>query len=140
MSRPKPRAIPKIGDVMTPFPYAIDAQRSASDAERMLEGRSIHHLPVTDAGKVYSVLSARDLELTLARRGVNPSQLGVRDVCHRDAYIADVSASLDEVVEQMAARKLDCAVIAKEDRVAGIFTHVDVCRVFVDWLRAERRA
>jgi hypothetical protein len=27
-------------------------------------------------------------------------------------------------------------VVAKDDRVAGVFTLVDVCHTFVEWLRA----
>jgi len=136
--KPSPRPIPAIGAVMTPFPYAIDLERSAGDADRMLTGRTIHHLPVTSAGEVYSVLSARDLELALARPDADPWRIGVRDLCANDPYIVDVSQRLDVVLEQMAERKLDCAVIAKDDRVAGIFTLVDVCHTFVEWLRAER--
>jgi predicted transcriptional regulator len=138
MSRHKPHPIPNIGDVMTPFPYAIDVERSAGDAERMLAGRAIHHLPVTSAGEVYSVVSADDLERALAHPGADPWRIGVRELCSKDPYIVDVSESLDGVLEQMAERKISCAVVAKEDRVAGIFTHVDVCRAFAEWLRAER--
>jgi CBS domain-containing protein len=133
-----PRPIPTIGDVMTPFPYAIDFERSAGDAERMLAGRAIHHLPVTSAGEVYSVLSARDLELALARPNADFRRITVRELCSKDPYIVDVSQTLDVVLEQMAEHNIDCAVVAKDDRVAGVFTHVDVCRRFVEWLRAER--
>ncbi|MEY4544010.1 MAG: hypothetical protein RL685_205 [Pseudomonadota bacterium] len=138
VSRNKHRAVPQIGDVMTPFPYAIDVERSAGDAERLLAGREIHHLPVTSAGDVYSVLSTRELELTLARPGADPWRIGVRELCSKDPYIVELSEPLDVVLEQMAERKLSCAVVVKDDRVAGIFTHVDACRVFVEWLRAER--
>jgi CBS domain-containing protein len=132
------RPIPKIGDVMTPFPYSIDIERSAGDAERMFAGRTIRHLPITSAGEVYSVLSARDLELALARPGADPWHIGVRELCPNDPYIVDVCEGLDVVLEQMAERKIDCAVIAQDDRVAGVFTLVDVSRTFVEWLRAKR--
>jgi CBS domain-containing protein len=55
--------------------------------------------------------------------------------CSKDPYIVDVSQTLDVVLEQMAEHNIDCAVVAKNDRVAGIFTHVDVCRRFVEWLK-----
>lgn len=137
MSAHKPRPIPNIGAAMTPFPYAIDLERSAGDAERMLAGRAIHHLPVTSAGEVYSVLSARDLELALARPGADPWRIGIRELCAKDPYIVDVSDALDIVLEQMAERKISCAVVAQDDRVAGIFTLVDVCSTFVEWLRSQ---
>ena len=131
------RPVPRIGEVMTPFPYSIDIERSAGDAERMLAGRAIRHLPITSAGEVYSVLSARDLELALARPGADPWRIGVRELGSKDPYIADVLETLDIVLEQMAERKISCVVIAKDDRVAGIFTQVDVCRTFVEWLRSD---
>ena len=127
--------IPSIGQVMTPFPYSIDIDRHAGDAERMLAGRGIHHLPVTSAGEVYSVLSARDLELALARPGADPWQIGVRELCARDPSIVDIAEPLDAVLSGMAERGAGCAVIAQDDRVAGIFTSVDACRSFAEWLR-----
>jgi CBS domain-containing protein len=121
--------------MMTPFPYSIDIERHAGDAERMLAGRPIHHLPVTSAGEVYSVLSARDLEGALARPGADPWTIGVRELCAKDPYIVDTSDPLDEVLWGMAERGAGCAVVAQDDRVAGIFTNVDACRKFAEWLR-----
>lgn len=128
-------AIPKIGQVMTPFPYSIEIDRHAGDAERMLAGRAIHHLPVTSAGEVYSVISARDLELALARPGADPWKIGIRELCAQDPYIVDIAAPLDEVLTGMSERGAGCAVVAQDDRVAGIFTSVDACRKFAEWLR-----
>jgi acetoin utilization protein AcuB len=136
MSR-APTAVPAIAELMTPFPYAIDVDRPAGDAERMLVGRAIRHLPVTHAGEVYSVLSARDLQLALARPGADPWLIHVRELCAQDPYIVDVSEPADVVLEQMAARQLGCAVVAKDDRVAGIFTTVDACRQLAARLRGD---
>src|SRR5689334_6850689 len=96
--------VPPIGEVMTPFPYSIEIDRHAGDAERMFAGRAIHHLPVTSAGEVYSVLSARDLELALARPGADPWKLGIRELCAKDPYIVDIAAPLDEVLFGMSER------------------------------------
>ncbi|HEU4581427.1 MAG TPA: CBS domain-containing protein [Polyangiaceae bacterium] len=134
---PPSGAVPRIADVMTPFPYAIELDRHAGDAERMLAGRGIHHLPVTSAGEVYSVLSARDLELALARPGADPWKIGVRELCAKDPYIVDINEPLDTVLSGMADRRAGCAVVAQDDRVAGIFTSVDACRKFAEWLRRE---
>ena len=114
--------IPTIYELMTPFPYAIEVDRRAGDAERMLAGRTIRHLPVTNGGEVYSVLSARDLELALARPGADPWQIGVRELCVQDPYIVDVKEPLDAVLAEMAERQIGCAVVAQDDRVAVRFT------------------
>lgn len=127
--------MPRIDSVMTAFPYAIDLDRRLGDAQRIMMGRSIRHLPVTNQGEVYSVISSTDLELALARPGADPWQIEVREVCEQDPYIVDVSEPLDVVLAQMAERRIGCAVVAENDRVAGIFTAVDACRHFAAWLR-----
>jgi CBS domain-containing protein len=127
--------MPRIDSAMTPFPYAIELDRRLGDAQRMLTGRAIHHLPVTHEGEVYSVLSSTALELALARPSADPWQIQVREICEKDPYIVDISEPLDVVLTQLAERQIGCAVVAENDRVAGIFTAVDACRHFADWLR-----
>jgi len=136
-THPRSTSIPRIGDVMTPFPYAIDIDRSAGDVGSMLSQRAIHHLPVTSNGEVYSVVSARDLELALARPDAEQWAIGVRDICSRDPYIVDIQVALDVVLDGMVERQTDCVVVAEDDRVAGIFTMVDACRRFAARLRGD---
>jgi CBS domain-containing protein len=132
-------SIPRIGDVMTPFPYSIDLDRPAGDVGRMLSNRGIHHLPVTSNGEVYSVVNARELELALARPEANEWAIRVREICEQDPYIVDIQVPLDVVLDEMVERQTDCVVVAENDRVAGIFTLVDACRRFAAWLRADEQ-
>lgn len=135
-TRRSSKPMPRIDSAMTPFPYAIDLDRRLGDAQRMLRARAVHHLPVTNEGEVYSVLSSTALELALARPNADPWQIQVREICEQDPYIVDVSEPLDVVLTQLAERRTGCAVVAENDRVAGIFTALDACRHFADWLRA----
>jgi CBS domain-containing protein len=120
---------------MTPFPYAIELDRTLGDAERMMLHRSIRHLPVTSEGEVYGILSAREIQLALATPDADAWQIQVKEVCAPDPYIADTNEPLEAVLTEMATRHIGCAVIAEDDRVAGIFTTVDACRVFAAHLR-----
>jgi CBS domain-containing protein len=130
--------MPRIDRVMTPFPYAIELDRHVGDAQRIMTGRNIHHLPVTKESEVFSVLNMRDIDLALSLPRADPWRIEVREVCEQDPYIVDVSEPLDAVLTQMAERQLGCAVIAQDDRVAGIFTAVDACRCFAEWLRRSQ--
>lgn len=132
------RGIPRIDTVMTRFPYAIELDRHIGDAQRIMTGRNIHHLPVTKESEVFSVLHSRDIDLALALPGADPWRIEVRDVCEQDPYIVDVSEPLDEVLTQMAERRLGCTIVAEDDRVAGIFTAVDACRHFAEWIRGSQ--
>jgi acetoin utilization protein AcuB len=133
-------SIPRIGDVMTPFPYSIDIDRPVGDVGRMLSNRGIHHLPVTSNGEVYSVVSTRDVELALARPDADEWGVRVREICAQDPLIVDIRTALDAVLDEMIDRQTDCVVVAENDRVAGIFTMVDACRRFAAWLRGDVRA
>lgn len=131
------RTIPKIGDVMTPFPYAIALDLPVAEAQRMMSGHGIRHLPVTSNGEVYSVITERDISAALNRPGADPWKLPVAEVCVTDPYIVDVDEPLDTVLDEMAERRIGCAVVAKEERVAGVFTSVDACRLYAASLRDD---
>jgi acetoin utilization protein AcuB len=128
---------PQMRDIMTPFPYAIELHGSLADAEQMMAQHRIRHLPVTSRGEVYSVLSERELQVALAEASAGARDVRVRDICATDPYIAETTDPLDIVLEEMADRQIGCAVIAEDDRVAGVFTSVDACRAFADFLRAN---
>ena len=128
--------IARIRDIMTPFPYSIELDRYLGDAERMMAQRGIRHLPVTSEGEIYSVISDRDVQMALARPDADAWRIRVKEICATDPYIADTSEALDVVLTEMAERHIGCALVAENDRVAGIFTTVDACRAFADHLRA----
>jgi predicted transcriptional regulator len=130
--------IPRIAEVMTPFPYSIDVNCHAGDAQRILVGRAIHHLPVTSDGEVFSVLSTLNVQSALAIPGADPWAIQVRELCSEDPCIVDISTPLDAVLTEMAQRRVDCAVVAEDDRVAGIFTNADAYLRFAQWLRASQ--
>jgi CBS domain-containing protein len=47
----------------------------------------------------------------------------------------NVSSQVDEVVMEMATRAASCAVVLRNDKLAGILTASDVCRLFGELLR-----
>jgi acetoin utilization protein AcuB len=134
----KPTKIPAIKQVMTPFPYAIDGEESLERAKEMMSTHQIHHLPVMEGGVPKGVISHRDLVRTL---DLNPQQkqsgLRVADVPHEEAYVVDLSAPLDRVLEVMAKQRLGAALVVKDDRLAGIFTLTDACRCFAESLSQQ---
>lgn len=128
--------MPKIVKVMTPFPYAIGIGESAAAAAQLMQEHGVRHLPVKDGNELVSVLSERDLQSAQRRAGPeSESELRVKDVCALDAYVVDVSESLDLVLLTMAERHIGSALVVKNHQLAGIFTATDACRSFCDFLR-----
>jgi len=137
MSRKNP--IPRIKSVMTPFPYAVEVGNPIADAKALMAAHDIRHLPVTEHGKLVGVITERDI-----RRALDPvfglppeAELQVRNVFVPDAYVVEITESLDRVLSVMAAQHLGSALVVKGDKLAGIFTVTDACRHFAALLRSQ---
>lgn len=121
---------PTLATAMTPFPYAVDVEAPTTEAEALMKSHDIHHLPVTREGQIAGILSARDLADRDAREWL------VRDVYQPDPYVVDLATPLEEVLRTLIARRIGSAIVTRHERLAGIFTHVDVCRSYLSLLNA----
>ncbi len=131
------KKIPQVKSVMTPFPHSIEIGETIGNAKQMMEEHGIRHLPVTQDHKLIGVLSDRDVRVAW-RVGANSPEstdLPVATVCSRSPYVVDMSAPLDDVVQEMADRALGCALVVRQDKLAGILTTTDVCRYLAGALR-----
>jgi CBS domain-containing protein len=126
------KAIPPIKAVMTPFPFVIDIDAPLSRAREMMRANAIRHLPVVDTGRLVGLLGPRDL----VPPGDGADDRRVRDACSgTPAYVVGLTEPLDRVLMHMADRRLDAALVVKDDKLAGIFTASDACQQFGKLLR-----
>ncbi|MCC7410810.1 MAG: CBS domain-containing protein [Gammaproteobacteria bacterium] len=130
--------IPPVKSVMTPFPYSIDLQATATQALELMHKHAIRHLPVTDGGHaLVGVVSEHDLKLLTRADDAEPVR--VRDICTPEPYVVDLEEPLDNVLLVMAARHIGSALITRKGRLAGVFTATDACRSFGEHLRRQFR-
>lgn len=131
--------IPAIKSMMTAFPYAIDAGAQLEEAREHMREHAIRHLPVTRAGDLVGVVSERDLSRAEGEtKGRRRGEVRVWDVCARQVYVVDLEEPLDNVLLHMARERIGSTVVAKDGKVAGIFTTTDACRAFAEFLRREQ--
>ncbi len=128
---------PKLKTAMTPFPYSVGLDASLEHARSLMERHGIHHLPVVDAHAVVGLVT--DAELNQSRvDGSDPTVGGarqVRDLKVSDAHVVDLNDALDEVLMMMANERIDSVIVTKAGRLAGVFTSVDACKCFAEYLR-----
>ena len=131
--------IPTIKTVMTPFPFSIDAADDIAEARRRMEEHGIRHLPVLADGEPIGILSSRDLERAEAAMAVagDPHAARVGDVCRFPAYAVGLDEPLDNVLVHMATERVGSALVLRGDKVVGIFTTTDACRLFAAHLRRD---
>jgi len=130
------KTMPRIGSVMTPFPYSLGPEDSLDTARRLMAEHRIRHLPVRVEDKPAGVITEQDMRRAAAGRGPD-ADVRVGDLALSEAFEVDISAPLDLVLSEMAGRLLDSALVLKGGRLVGIFTATDACRAFAEFLRHE---
>ena len=125
---------PRLKNVMTPFPYSVDAAAPIEQAIEFMREHKIRHLPVTTRGTLTSLVTDRDIKLVLGPEFAYPRDLKVRDAMVKDCYIVDLATPLAAVLRHMAAQRIGSAVVTRRGKLAGVFTANDACRAFADYL------
>ena len=127
---------PKLKNVMTPFPYSVDAEAPIDAAVEFMRRHNIRHLPVTTKGALASLVSDRDIKLVLGPDFAYPSgrELKVRDAMVKDCYVVDIATPLRTVLRHMAEHRIGSAVVTRNGKLAGVFTSNDAARAFADYL------
>ncbi len=127
----------RVKSIMRPFPHTIRRDARALEASALMNEQKIRHLPVVDDTGVVGVVSDRDLKLlfSLVRIDHRVEDLLVEDAFIEDAYIVDVDAALQDVLLDMADRQLGSVLVTSNGKLAGLFTTVDVCRAFGEYLQ-----
>lgn len=112
---------------MTAFPWHLDADTSVLEARRFMQEHQIHHVPIT--GSEQQLLGVVDLvSLPL---GSHDAVAGFA----RTVPILSATLRVDEVLQVMAQGHHPLILITHQQRLAGIFTWTDVCRLFAEHLR-----
>ena len=133
------KRIPQIKAVMTPFPHAIEHRLPLGQAAEQMREHKIRHLPVTKDGELAGLISERDIAIYTqgTKQGEGAREVVVSDIAVSEVYVVDLTESLDNVLIHMSQHHIDCALVTKNGKLAGLFTVTDVCREFAGYLRHQ---
>ena len=129
--------IPPIKAVMTTFPHYIEKDETLDTARAMMTELGIRHLPVMDRARLAGVISEREVDLAQDTVSATASaqEVTVGEIVRHGVYIVELTEPLDIVLAHMAREHLDCALVVKDGKLAGIFTTTDATREFGELLR-----
>lgn len=122
------KSIPTISKFMTTVPHTIEADRTISDAKKIMREHEIRHLPVISSGKIVGIITDRDITFIQAFKGIDSNIEKVDQAMTIDPYTVTVDASLDEVCFVMAEKKYGSVLVEDNHKLVGIFTWVDALR------------
>ena len=133
------KKMPLLTTFMTPFPHSVDVDASFDEASNLMARYNVRHLPVTHDNAVVGVITDRDMTsaINLHSSPASAGSLSVRDLYMSDPYTVSVDEPLDSVLLTMAERHIGSAIVTKADKLVGMFTSVDACRCFGEYLRGQ---
>src|SRR5688572_16939299 len=134
----KRKRMPIVGAVMTSFPHFVEAGETAANMERMMDEHAIRHLPVQENGIVVGIVSERDLHHRVKREAprAEKDRILAREIMVPDPYIVPFRAPLNEVVFEMARRRIGSVLVQRQGKLAGILSAMDVCRILGEYLES----
>jgi acetoin utilization protein AcuB len=121
--------------VMTPIPVTITPDATLFEARSAMSRYRIRHLPVIDDGKPVSVVCDRDLgvaEVIFKETERTPAAHVVRLLGDTRVHRVAPNATIDSVLRDMFAERLDFVLVVDKGHLVGIFTAVDACRLLAD--------
>ncbi|MFQ5643606.1 MAG: CBS domain-containing protein [Thiogranum sp.] len=130
---------PLLKTAMTPFPYSVDLEASFDEASELMGRHNVRHLPVTSDHNVVGVITDRDMTSAMNLRSSSGDSGGltVKDLYMSDPYIVSVDEPLDNVLLTMAERHIGSVIVTRAGKLAGMFTAVDACRSYGEYLRGQ---
>lgn len=131
------KAIPKINKYMSTSPYTVGKTQTLAFAHKLQQEHKIRHLPVLDGGTLVGIITDRDLHLIETLKDVDPQKVTVEDAMTTDPYTVSPEANLDEVVAEMAEKKIGSAIVVDNHKVVGVFTTIDAMVAFSELLHSR---
>jgi acetoin utilization protein AcuB len=114
---------------MTPFPHSIGPDDPVAQALALMEAHRFKHLPVVEHFHCVGVVSYDSV-----RAAPSGANLRIQDLLQSKPLLLDVATPLDEALRRMIDNDAACAVVLKADKIVGIFTGIDACRVLLERL------
>lgn len=133
----------KVGDAMSTPVIAIDREASVSQAKSTMENGKVNKIVVVDKGKLFGMLSYRDIISGFAKLDVRSSiekeramvnkqsVTNVGEICNTNVYSIDYSRSVDEGIKAMIELKISSLLVTKASRPIGMFTVRDALELAV---------
>jgi len=133
------KKIPTLKAAMTPFPYSVQLQTTLNAVRNLMQAHNIHHIPVMNNGNIVGVITETDIDTRqkMMDGGDNEKPLEVLHVPMSKAYIVDINEPLENVLLTMANKRIGATVITKHGKLVGVFTYIDACRYFGEYIKAK---
>lgn len=122
------RELPTIEVVMNPIVHSYESSLTVRELLRELQSAGYRHAPIKEHSKLIGLVSERDL---LAA----DDSITLKELCTSEVRIVEINTLLNEVLDFMWSESIGSVLIQDKNKLVGIFTTIDACRVFSEFLK-----
>jgi CBS domain-containing protein len=115
-----------IRDVIRTIPVTLAPQATVMEAAQIMRENDIGDVLVLDNGRLYGILTDRDIVVRSLAQGHDPALTRVGDVCSRELVTVSLDDSVDRAVRLMRERAIRRLPVEDAGRVVGIVTIGDI--------------
>jgi len=117
----------KIKDVMTKLVFTVNEDASIREIARLMRDQKIGDVLVTDAaGKLYGIITDRDLVVRAVAEGNDLDQLRAKDICTDHIVTLAPTAEIGEAIKLMTEKAIRRLPVVENDVPIGIVTIGDL--------------
>ena len=110
----------RLGDIMSKPLLTVDAKAPVPEATEFMRLKGVHHLAVTDEGRIRGIVSQRDLSRASAQATT------VAEVMASPVVTATPRATIRQAANLLRGRAIGCLPVVDDGRPVGIVTVSDV--------------
>jgi len=118
----------KIKRLMVRDVVTVQAEDSAHDAVRLMNKNRIGCLVTTYNGRIYGILTERDLLERVLEKCKDPKDTMVSEIMTSGVIVGDPDMHLDDATRLMFENKVKKLPIVKGSRLVGLVTLTDIAR------------
>ena len=115
-----------IRDVMTAHPITLPATSSVVDAARVMRDSDIGDVIVIENGRIFGMVTDRDITVRGVAEGRNISSLTLGDICSRQLTTLSPTDSVDDAVLLMREKALRRLPVVEGGKPVGIVSLGDL--------------
>src|SRR5205814_5405269 len=117
-----------VGDAMVSEPLAVDADATAQEAGEALTRDEVRAVLVTDAGRLYGVITRKTLVREVVARGRDPRATALREIAEQPNFTIESSMPLSEAFALLEEQDLERVPVVEDNRLVGVLSRAVVRR------------
>ncbi len=125
----------KASQIMASPVISIESSSNMAQAQKLMQDNSIHRLVVLENGKLYGLLTHKDIVRYGARSeggsrrqrvSTTPAQIRVGDICSRSPNSIEHDESVESGIRQLVTKDVSSLVVVRNGRPVGMLSVRDV--------------